>query len=139
MSRTPRYSNESGENRISEVPVVKYVIYTIVTICAVAVLCIGGLGGCKAFNRYQRVADAHNSISVERMKVDAVKQRAEQRYQESIGIKRAQDEINRTLTPLYVQHEAIQALERSGAATVYIPSGEQGVPLVRDTSKDHVK
>lgn len=112
-----------------------------VTIGVVVILAVGLLlgvwAGYKSFHRYQVRADAHNTALAEGLKVAAVKQRAEQRYQESIGIKRAQDEINRTLTPLYVQHEAIQALERSGAATVYIPSGNQGVPLVRDTSEDH--
>lgn len=98
---------------------------------------VGGFAGCKSFNRAQRVAGASNEIKVEKMHVQVVEQKAEQRYQESIGIKRAQDEINSTLTDRYIQHEAIQALERSGAATVYIPSGNQGVPLVRDTSADH--
>lgn len=107
---------------------------------ALAVLLLGlGVGGCKEFQRYQKRADANNTARAERLKVQAVIARAEQRYQESVGIKRAQDEINKTLTPLYVQHEAIQALERSGAATVYIPSGNQGVPLVRDTSEDHAE
>lgn len=105
----------------------------------VLALGVGGVGGCKEFSRYQKRADAHNTALAEKLKVEAVVQRAEQRYQESVGIKRAQDEINQTLTPLYVQHEAIQALERSGAATVYIPSGTQGVPLVRDTSEDHTE
>lgn len=118
----------------------EYAVNTLLILfCALVVtaLGIGGFVGCKSINRTQRVADANNKIAVEKKNVEIVKQRAEQRYQESVGIKRAQDEINKTLTPLYVQHEAIQALERSGAATVYIPSGTQGVPLVRDTSKDH--
>lgn len=110
----------------------------LVTLVTVVVL-FTGCGGYKEFHRYQVRADAHNTARAERLKVEAVVARAEQRYQESVGIKRAQDEINKTLTPLYVQHEAIQALERSGAATVYIPSGNQGVPLVRDTAKDHVE
>lgn len=114
-------------------------------------LSVGGFAGCKEFNRYQKRADAKNRTSVVKQEIKtaeqqaqvttaeiaATKARAEQRYQESVGIRRAQDEINSTLTPLYVQHEAIQALTESGAATVYIPSGSQGVPLVRDTSEDH--
>lgn len=110
-------------------------IILVVVVLAIG-LFIGIWAGYKEFHRYQIRADAHNSARAELLKVEAVKARAEQRYQESVGIKRAQDEINKTLTPLYVQHEAIQALERSGAATVYIPSGNQGVPLVMDTSKN---
>ena len=113
-------------------------VVTAVLIVALLGASIGGCAGYKSFHRAQARADAHNLARTERLKVEAVEARAEQRYQESVGIKRAQDEINKTLTPLYVQHEAIQALERSGAATVYIPSGNQGVPLVRDTSEDHV-
>jgi hypothetical protein len=115
------------------------VVIILVGIVVCMALIMGCYAGWKSFHRYQVRADAHNTARAELLKVEAVKARAEQRYQESIGIKRAQDEINSTLTPLYVQHEAIQALERSGAATVYIPSGPQGVPLVRDTSTDHAE
>lgn len=118
---------------------VKAGVLILVALVVVVVLLGVGVGGCKEFQRYQKRADANNTARAERLKVQAVIARAEQRYQESVGIKRAQDEINKTLTPLYVQHEAIQALERSGAATVYIPSGPQGVPLVRDTSEDHTE
>lgn len=109
---------------------------------------VGGVAGCKEFNRYQKRADAKNRTLVVKQEIKtaeqqaqvvtaeiaATKARAEQRYQESVGIKRAQDEISATLTPEYLQHEAIQALSESGAATVYIPSGEQGIPLVNDVS-----
>lgn len=98
------------------------------------------VGGCKEFSRYQKRADAHNTARAERLKIGAVKARAEQRYQEAVGVKRAQDEINRTLTPLYVQHEAIQAQEaiaRSGKnnSLIYVPAGPNGVPLVQDTTR----
>jgi hypothetical protein len=118
-----------------------FLVGTVMVVLAVALIFGAFVGiwvGYKTVHRSQVRADAHNTARAERLKVAAVEARAEQRFQESIGIKRAQDEINRTLTPLYVQHEAIQALEKSGAATVYIPSGNQGVPLVRDTSADHV-
>jgi uncharacterized iron-regulated membrane protein len=130
--------NQPLSRPLSPDQVIKRVIAAIAILVVFIALCFGGVAGCKSFNRYQKRADAANTARAERLKVAAVEARAEQRYQESVGIKRAQDEINKTLTPLYVQHEAIQALERSGAATVYIPSGPQGVPLVRDTSEDHV-
>ena len=56
------------------------------------------------------------------------------RIEEAKGIAEAQKIINTTLTPNYLQHEAIQA-QRSMASspnhtTVYIPVGANGLPLV---------
>jgi hypothetical protein len=54
---------------------------------------------------------------------------------EAEGIAQAQRIINATLTPLYLQHEAIQAQEKMANSpnhtTVYIPVGENAVPLVK--------
>lgn len=104
---------------------------------------IGGCGGAKAFNRYQKRADANNHIAVVKSqtkqqdaKIQLVVKQAEQRKQEAIGIREAQDEIQKTLTPIYVQHEAIQAQERVASSgknntIIYTPSGTNGVPLVQ--------
>lgn len=111
----------------------------------------GGIAGCGAvrdYGRTQKRKDAENAVKVTHIRIQqaqqqaqivraqiaATKARAEQKYQESVGIRRAQDEINKTLTPLYVQHEAIQAMEHGGAAKIYIPSGPGGIPLVNDVS-----
>ncbi|MEI8350615.1 MAG: prohibitin family protein [Candidatus Omnitrophota bacterium] len=63
------------------------------------------------------------------------KQEAERKVIEAEGIARAQEIINKTLTPAYLQHEAIKAqtdMARSpNHTTVYIPSGDNGIPLVR--------
>jgi hypothetical protein len=62
------------------------------------------------------------------------KQQAQIRYENSVGIRRAQDEISRTLTPLYIQFEAIQAqlaMAKSQNHTVlWIPAAENAVPTV---------
>lgn len=54
---------------------------------------------------------------------------------EAEGIAEAQRIINTTLTPLYLQHEAIQAqVGLAGSpnhTTVYIPVGTNGIPLVK--------
>ncbi len=59
---------------------------------------------------------------------------AEIRIEEAKGIAEAQRIINATLTPNYLQHEAIQAQEHMAASpnhtTVYIPVGNNGLPLV---------
>lgn len=62
---------------------------------------------------------------------------AEIRIEEAKGIAEAQKIINATLTTNYLQHEAIQAqlkmAESPNHTTVYIPSGANGIPLVRTT------
>jgi len=62
-------------------------------------------------------------------------QEAERRIIEAGGIARSQEIINKTLTQAYLQHEAIQAqmkmAENPNHTTVYIPSGDNGIPLVR--------
>jgi len=52
------------------------------------------------------------------------------------GIARSQAIINKTLTDKYLQHEAIEAQELMASSpnhtTIYIPSGANGIPLVRN-------
>lgn len=59
---------------------------------------------------------------------------AEIRVEEAKGIAAAQKIINATLTPNYLQHEAIQAqrvmANSPNHTTVYIPVGPNGLPLV---------
>lgn len=61
---------------------------------------------------------------------------AEIRIEEAKGIAEAQRIINSTLTPNYLQHEAIQAQLKMANSpnhtTVYIPSGTNGIPLIHD-------
>lgn len=122
-------------------------------IVVVFVLVAAGVGGCglyKSWHRGQIRADAQNRVQITKIEIanqdqqakvvaaqnGIVRAQAEQRYLEAVGIRRAQDEISRTLTPLYIQHEAIQAEEaiaKSGQnnTVVYVPSGNMGVPLVQ--------
>jgi len=94
-----------------------------------------------AYSRYQARQDAANQIQVnhlviqqQQQLVDVEKAKAEIRKQEAIGIAEAQKTINATLTPLYIQHEAIQAQEKMvnspNHTEIYIPSGANGVPII---------
>ncbi len=60
---------------------------------------------------------------------------AEIRVEEARGIAEAQKIINATLTEQYLQHEAIQAqlkmADSPNHTTVYIPSGTNGIPVVK--------
>jgi hypothetical protein len=63
------------------------------------------------------------------------RKKKEIRVIEAEGIAASQKIINTTLTPLYLQHEAIQAQMQMASSpnhtTVYIPSGTNGIPLVK--------
>jgi len=116
-------------------------------------LIMGSIAGFKGFNRYQATADANNRAKVAQIKansnvkvteiqirnqkqrVKVAEQQAEIRLKNAQGVRKAQDEIAKTLTPLYVQFEYAEALKeiaKSGknSSVIYIPSGEGGVPLV---------
>ena len=73
----------------------------------------------------------------EQMKFVLEKERseAERKVIEAEGIAKAQGIINKTLTPAYLQHEAIKAqmvmAESPNHTTVYIPSGDNGIPMIR--------
>jgi regulator of protease activity HflC (stomatin/prohibitin superfamily) len=60
---------------------------------------------------------------------------AEIKIEEAKGIAKSQEIINKTLTQNYLQHEAIQAqmamANSENHTTVYIPSGTNGIPLVK--------
>jgi hypothetical protein len=67
--------------------------------------------------------------------IDIAKKEAVVRVEEAKGIAESQHIINATLTPNYLQHEAIKAQEKMAMSpnhtTIYIPSGTNGIPLVR--------
>lgn len=97
----------------------------------------------KTFNRYQHRADANNRVKIsaieirnQAQRVIVAKQQADIRYQNSVGIRKAQDEIRKTLTPLYVQFEMVQALQEIATSgtnntVIYLPtSPTSGLPVV---------
>lgn len=127
--------------------------FVIGAVVCLAIL-VGILTGYKAWHRSQVRADANNKVRVTHILIRnaqqqaqvvraqnaAVQARAEQRLIEARGIRHAQDEISATLTDRYLQHEAIKAqvemAHSQNHSVIYVPSGANGVPLVRDTSKD---
>lgn len=116
-------------------------------------LIFGSAAGCKSYNRYQDVQEAKNQVKTSQIKwnnkvklneieiaqqeqrVQIEKQKAEIRKQKAVGIREAQDIINKTLTPLYVQHEMVETLAEVGKSgknntVIYIPVGPNGLPTV---------
>lgn len=122
-------------------------------IVIVIVVFVGVLSGYKVWHRAQKRADANNQVKVTAINIRnaqqqakvvhaqnaAVQAKAEQRLIEATGIRHAQDEISQTLTPLYIQHEAIQAQERiatsgSNNTVIYVPAGTNGTPVITQGS-----
>ena len=129
----------------------------ILTGCLVVVLGLGALLGVwigvKSVHRHQRMADANNDVVIARVVADnqirlnqiriasqaqqvkVAQQEAQIRYEQAKGVREAQDEIAKTLTPLYVQFEMVDALKQIAQSgknntVVYIPAGANGIPLV---------
>jgi len=89
----------------------------------------------------KQVADAvasamakQKEIREQQYAVEVAKKDAERRVAEAEGIARATQIIQQRLTPLYIQHEAIEAQKAMVGSpnhtTIYIPVGANGVPLV---------
>jgi hypothetical protein len=128
-------------------------LFVVVAVVVVIAVLIGVFSGFKAWNRAQKRADANNQVKVTAINIRTAEQQAkvvhaqnqrvqalaEQRVIEAEGIRKAQDLISKTLTPLYIQHEAIKAQmdDRQGDRT-YIPVGPQGVPLVANVNGNAV-
>lgn len=112
-------------------------------------LLIGGCAGAKSYNRYQKRADANNNVRVTQINIRRAQQQAkvvaaqdktikalaDQRVLKAEGIRKAQDRIQETLTPLYVQFEAIEAQKAIAASgrnntVIYVPSGTNGTPTI---------
>jgi hypothetical protein len=93
--------------------------------------------------RHQALLFAQNRVQVSNIeirnqaqRVRIAHQQADIRVQEAIGLKRAQDEIRKTLTPLYVQFELVRALQQIATSgqndtVVYLPTNPTtGLPVV---------
>lgn len=131
-----------------------WVAIVVVSFILIVALFIGGCSGVNAWKRGQARANAHNQVSISHIQIKNAQQQAdvvhaqnarttalaEQRVIEARGLAEAQRIVNNTLTPLYVQHEAIQAQERIAASgknntVIYVPAGTNGTPIITQPSK----
>lgn len=78
---------------------------------------------------------AQQLLSEKETQREIARKDAEIRVEEAKGIAQAQKIINATLTPNYLQHEAINAqvkmADSPNHTTVYIPVGTNGIPMVK--------
>lgn len=106
-----------------------------------------GMLGCPTYDRYQARMDAKNQVQINETTIQQTaqlvqveKQKADIRVVDAEGIAKAQQIINATLTDRYLQHEAIQAqmsmANSPNHTTIYIPSGQNGIPVVRTVNED---
>ncbi len=81
---------------------------------------------------------AEQDIQTLKFELEQEKLRADKRVAEAKGIAEATAIIQQKLTPLYIQHEAIEAQKAmangQNHSVVYIPVGKGGVPLVSTVS-----
>ena len=137
------------DDRVTAKDALLWVVTGVVALTAI----VGLIWGFNAFSRSQDMADAKNKANInlvnahnqvettaidiqnQQQRVQVAQQQAQIRLEDAKGIRAAQDEVAKTLTPLYVQFEMTQALEKiaeSGKnnSVVYIPAGAGGIPLV---------
>jgi uncharacterized iron-regulated membrane protein len=119
--------------------VVRGFFTSVVCVAALVGLLLWGL---PVYSRYQTRANEANKILVNELQikqteqlVQVERQKAQIRIVDAEGIARSQQIINATLTDRYLQHEAIQAQTQMANSpnhtTIYIPSGNNGIPLVK--------
>jgi len=144
-----RSTNFRGEERVDDYPVFKWISITLGALILLLMTLTGLAAGCREYNRYQKRAEANNkakvtNINIKRAREEAkvrdaqvqiTRAEARQRIAEAEGIRKSQDLIAKTLTPLYIQHEAIEAQKKMAGSPnhtqVYIPTGPQGIPQVK--------
>lgn len=130
--------------------VILAVLGSVAALLLVVVLVVGIYSGFKSVGRWQQRADAENRVKIstieiknQAQRIEVTKQKAEIRRQEAVGVREAQEEIAKTLTPLYVQFEMVEALKAIAVSgknnsVVYIPAGANGIPLIADANPNKV-
>lgn len=150
------FVNDNGDILVTKI--IRWVVGAILSL----ILFIFGLSVASgAYGRWSNIQDAKNKAQTAR--IDAANQaqvnqllinsadqqiqihqkQAQIRLADAVGIREAQDEVSKTLTPLYVQFEMVDALKtiaESGKnnTVVYIPTGANGIPLISNTDSTQV-
>ena len=111
-------------------------------IASVLGVIVGAMFGFPAYGRYQDRQNAANEVVVssiaiqnQAQHVEIEKKKAEVRVAEANGIAESQRIIASSLTDSYLQYLAIKAQEAMASGPnhteIYIPSGYNGIPLVK--------
>lgn len=119
---------------------------TLISFCVVlgAVVIVGLAFGLPAFGRYQARQEAQNQVAIntiiiqqQEQNIKVEQQKAQIRIVDAEGIAKAQSIISGSLTDSYLQYLAIDAQKAMASGSnhteIYIPSGLNGIPLVKTT------
>lgn len=135
------FINKDGEPRLVTM-IIGGVLAVAVVVGVIAGIVFGLWYGTSAMGRYQAIQNAQNQVQVNNIViaqtsqlVQVEQQKADIRVVDATGIAKAQSIISGSLTPAYLEYLAIQAQNEMAAksdhsATIYIPVGNQGIPIV---------
>lgn len=126
-------------NKVNDTFNVPAITFTSVLLLVAFIVAV--MYGLPAYSRNQRLLNERNLTTVNDIQiaqtaqlVQVQKQKAQIQIEQAKGIAQAQDIIKSTLTPAYLQYEAIEAqkaeINSDNHTVIYIPSGSNGVPLV---------
>lgn len=108
----------------------------------VILIVAGAMFGVPMFGRYQARQEAQNQVAInaiviqqQEQNIQVEKQKAQIRIVDAEGIAQAQKIIAESLTDAYLQYLAIDAQKAMASGSnhteIYIPSGLNGIPLVK--------
>jgi hypothetical protein len=85
------------------------------------------------------IQKAHQEAEITYAQIEATRAKAHKRIVEAEGIAVATKDVDRTLTPLYIEHEAVQAQEAIATSgnnntVIYVPAGTNGTPLITQSA-----
>lgn len=144
-----------------EIPVGKIARWAMGVVVGLIVFVFAISVGLGAYGRWSKVQEANNQAHVARInaanqaqvnqllisstdqQVLIHQKQAQVRLADAVGVREAQDEISKTLTPLYVQFEMVDALKQIAESgknntVVYIPTGANGIPLISNADQSQV-
>lgn len=139
----------NNEGNITVTSILSWAVGIIVILLLTIGAVFGVVAGVAAFSRYQTIADAQNQVQVNNITiaqtdqlVKVEQQKAAIRVADAQGIAQSQAIIAGSLTPNYLQYLAIQAQvdmaqKSDHSATVYIPVGTNGIPVVTTQPASH--
>ena len=144
-----------------DIPVGRIARWTAGSLAGIILSVFGVSVGLGAYGRWSHVQEAKNKATTQRIdaenqakvnqllinsadqQIQIHQKQAQIRLADAVGIREAQDEVSKTLTPLYVQFEMVDALKtiaESGKnnTVVYIPTGANGIPLISNSDQSQV-
>lgn len=118
-----------------------YVLSTIGGVVLILLIVVGLMFLGPDYTRYQRLQNENNQTRVNDIQIAQTQQlvhvhqqQAQIRIVDAQGLAQAQKIIADSLTPAYLQYEAIDAQRQEVSSPnhtiIYIPSGQNGIPIV---------